>query len=114
MSEKRNTILQSCLGSAKELSGLVDYAAESVVSKTFLDKQAGTITLFAFDAGQGLSEHTSPYDAVVQVVEGEGIFVIGQKPVEVSSGRLLIMPANVPHSVRAEQKFKMMLIMIRA
>ncbi len=113
MSEKRNTILQSCLGSARELSGLVDYAADSVVSKTILDKPAGTITLFAFDAGQGLSEHTSPYDAVVQVVEGEGVFVIGGKEIKASAGRLLIMPADVPHAVRAEQKFKMMLIMIR-
>jgi len=92
----------------------VTYAADAVVSKTILDKKAGTLTLFAFDAGQGLSEHTAPFDATVQVVEGRGEFTVGGKVLSVSTGSLLIMPANVPHSVRAKERFKMLLIMIRA
>jgi quercetin dioxygenase-like cupin family protein len=92
----------------------VAYAPGSVVSKTLLDKKAGTLTLFAFDTGQGLSEHTAPYDATVQVVEGEGDFTVGGTVIPVQTGSLLIMPAHVPHSVRARTRFKMLLIMIRA
>lgn len=95
------------------MAGFVDYAGGSVVSKTLLDKKAGTLTLFSFDQGQGLSEHTSPYDATVLVVDGEATLVIGGKPVVAKTGELVIMPAGVPHSVRAEQRFKMLLIMIR-
>jgi quercetin dioxygenase-like cupin family protein len=95
------------------LSGLIDYAGDSVVSKTILDKPVGTITLFAFDKNQRLSEHTVPYHAVVQVVDGKGIFTIGGKDIEVTAGQLLIMPANVPHAVYAVEKFKMLLTMIR-
>jgi quercetin dioxygenase-like cupin family protein len=83
------------------------------VSKTLLDKDSGTLTLFAFDAGQGLSEHTSPYDATVQVLDGEATLVIDGEPLTVTAGELVIMPANVPHSVRADARFKMLLIMIR-
>lgn len=92
----------------------VAYAPDSVVSKTLIDKKAGTLTLFAFDTGQGLSEHTAPYDATVQVVEGEGEFTVGGTVIPVRTGSLLIMPAHVPHSVRARARFKMLLIMIRA
>ena len=102
------------MAQAQQLASLVEYAADSIVSKTILDKPAGTITLFAFDKGQKLSQHTAPYDAVVQVLEGLARMTIGGKNVEVSSGRIIIMPANVPHAVAAEEKFKMMLIMIRA
>jgi quercetin dioxygenase-like cupin family protein len=91
----------------------VDYAANSVVSKTILDKKTGTLTLFAFDQGQGLSEHTSPYDATVQVVDGTAELVVGGTPHRVAAGELFIMPATVPHSVRAVERFKMLLIMIR-
>jgi quercetin dioxygenase-like cupin family protein len=96
-----------------ELAGGVEVAAGSVVSKTILDKKTGTLTLFAFDKGQGLSEHTSPYDATVQIVEGEAELVVGGTPNRVKAGQLFIMPANVPHSVRAVERFKMLLIMIR-
>jgi quercetin dioxygenase-like cupin family protein len=95
------------------LAAAVKYADDAIVSKTLLDKKAGTLTLFSFDAGQGLSEHTSPYDATVLVVEGEAALTIGGKRVEAKAGELVIMPANVPHDVRAETKFKMLLIMIR-
>jgi len=92
----------------------IKYSSGSVVSKTLRQNPAGTITLFAFDAGQGLSEHSAPFDAVVQVIDGEGHFVIGGEDHELSEGQLIIMPANVPHSVRAERKFKMLLTMLRA
>jgi quercetin dioxygenase-like cupin family protein len=100
-------------GRAIGLAGFVDYSAGAIVSKTLLDKKSGTLTLFAFDAGQGLSEHTSPYDATVLVLEGEGTMVIGGRKVKAGPGDLVIMPAGVPHDVRAEARFKMLLIMIR-
>jgi len=100
-------------GQAIDMAGFVDYAGGSVVSKTLLDKKAGTLTLFSFDEGQGLSEHTAPYDATVLIVDGEATLVIGGKPVKAKTGELVIMPAGVPHSVRAEQRFKMLLVMIR-
>lgn len=100
-------------GKAIELAGGVEYAAGSVVSKTILDKKTGTLTLFAFDEGQGLSEHTSPYDATVQIVDGVAELVVGGQPHRVTAGQLFIMPANVPHSLRAVERFKMLLTMIR-
>jgi quercetin dioxygenase-like cupin family protein len=105
--------LQGVKGRIIDLAGHVDYADGGVVSKTLLDKKTGTLTLFAFDAGQGLSEHTSPYDATVQILEGRGRLVVGGNPMDVGPGQLVIMPADVPHSVQAEERFKMLLIMIR-
>ena len=99
---------------ALDLAGLVDYAEGSVVSRTVAENDAGTLTLFAFDAGQGLSEHSAPFDAVVQVVDGEARLVIGGKSVRAAAGRLVVMPANVPHAVKAVKRFKMLLIMLRA
>jgi len=104
----------ACLGQGQNLTGLIGYADDSVVSKTILSKPVGSITLFAFDKGQGLSEHTSPYDAVVQIIEGCAQLTIGGKVMEVSAGELIVMPANIPHSVDAKERFKMLLIMIRA
>lgn len=92
----------------------IEYSAGSVVSKTLKQNPAGTITLFSFDAAQGLSEHSAPFDAVVQVIEGEGHFIIGGVDHRLIEGQLMIMPANVPHAVRAEQKFKIILTMLRA
>jgi quercetin dioxygenase-like cupin family protein len=111
MSEKK--ILKDCIANSKDLSSLVEYSEDSVVSKTLIDKSAGTVTLFAFDKDQSLSEHTTPYDALVQVLDGEGIFVIDGEPVHCTAGGVLIMPADVPHSVKAAKRFKMMLVMIR-
>jgi quercetin dioxygenase-like cupin family protein len=96
-----------------ELKTCVDYQAEAVVSKTLLDKEKGTITIFSFDKGSGLSEHTSPYDAIVNVLEGEAEIRIAEDPIIVKEGELIIMPAGKPHSLKANQRFKMMLIMIR-
>ena len=109
----KKTILDNCVGRSQPLSFLVEYAANSIVSKTILDRPAGTITLFAFDQGQQLSEHTAPYDAVVQIVDGTAQLTIGGVVVMASAGEIAIMPANVPHSVIAVEKLKMMLTMIR-
>lgn len=91
----------------------VEYAEGSVVSKTLLNRTAGTVTLFSFDAGQGLSEHTAPYDAMVTILDGEAKITLGGKPQTVTAGEMLIMPANVPHALAAEKPFKMLLVMIR-
>jgi methionine-R-sulfoxide reductase len=99
---------------AVNLAELIDYQLGSVVSRTILDKKAGTITLFAFDQGEGLSEHTAPYDAMVYVLEGEAEVVISGKPVRLKKGEFTIMPANKPHSLSAVTKFKMLLIMIKS
>ena len=99
---------------AIDLKDLIEYSGESVVSKTLIDKKTGTLTLFAFDLGQGLSEHSAPFDAVVQILDGEAEIVIGGKKVPASSGKMVIMPANVPHSLKAVNKFKMLLTMIRS
>ena len=114
MSNEKEGVLQSCLGQGGKLAGLVDYAPDSIVSKTILDKPVGTITLFAFDKGQKLNEHTAPYDGVVQVLDGFARLTIGGEDVRVLAGEIIIMPANVPHAVTAEEKFKMLLTMIRA
>lgn len=112
--QRKSSVLEACVARAQSLDGLIDYAADSIVSKTILDKPVGTITLFAFDRGQQLSEHTAPYDAVVQVIDGRGTLVIGGEQVVVSAGEVVIMPGNVPHSVSADERFKMLLTMIRA
>lgn len=108
------SVLHACMGRSRRLASLVEYAADSIVSKTILDKPIGTITLFAFDKGQKLSEHTAPYDAVVQVIDGSAQLTIGGEHVRVLPGEIIIMPANVPHAVTAQEKFKMLLTMIRA
>ena len=92
----------------------ISYSDGSVVSKTLVDKKTGTLTLFSFDAGQGLSEHTAPFDAVVQILDGEAELTIGNKVINAGAGQLVIMPAAVPHAVRAVKRFKMLLIMIRS
>lgn len=110
----KTNLLSSCLGSAQSLVELVEYSKDSIVSKTILNKRAGTITLFAFDKGQKLSEHTSPYDAVVQILDGRANLRIDSEEKEVPPGHIIIMPGNVPHAVCANEEFKMLLTMIRA
>lgn len=106
-------ILDACLGQPQTLEGFVAYGADAVISKTLLDKPTGTLTLFAFDAGQGLSEHTSPYDATVQILDGQAIITIDGEKIQVDAGQIIVMPANVPHALDAEEPFKMLLTMIR-
>jgi quercetin dioxygenase-like cupin family protein len=108
------SVLQVCLSKGQRLADLVEYAADSSVSKTILDKPVGTITLFAVDKGQRLSEHQTPFDAVVQIVDGSAQLTIGGKDIIVSAGQIVIMPGNVPHAVAALEKFKMLLTMVRA
>ena len=96
------------------LVDLVSYQTGSVVSKTLIDKTTGTVTLFAFDKGEGLSEHTAPFDAMVLVLDGLAEISIAGNPVEVRQGEMIIMPGNQPHALRAVEKFKMMLTMIRS
>lgn len=105
---------ESLIGKAVDINGLVSYQTGSVVSRTLIDRKNGTITLFSFDAGQGLSEHTAPFDVVVQVVDGVADVTIAGKVHRVAAGEFIIMPANSPHSLKAVERFKMMLVMIRA
>ena len=97
-----------------KIDELIDYQKDSIVSRTLIDKKMGTITFFAFDQGQGLSEHTSPFDAIVQVLDGEVEVHILDKLFFLKSGNLIIMPANISHSVKAIKKFKMLLTMIKS
>jgi len=97
----------------ESLDGLIDYQKKSVVSRTLIDKRTGTITLFAFDEGEGLSEHTAPYDALVYVYDGRAGITISGEHYEVGAGETIIMPADEPHALRALSPFKMMLVMIR-
>ncbi len=99
---------------AHSLVDLVAYQEASVVSKTLIDRKTGTVTLFAFDKGQGLSEHTAPFDAMVCVLDGVAEIAISGKPIVVKQGEMLVMPANEPHSLKAVERFKMMLTMIRS
>jgi quercetin dioxygenase-like cupin family protein len=101
-------------GEVLKLADLVSSAADSIVSRTLAENRAGTITIFAFDAGQGLSEHAAPFDALVQVLDGEGWFSVGGKPHRVRAGQVLLMPADGPHAVKAVSRFKMLLTMLRA
>jgi quercetin dioxygenase-like cupin family protein len=112
--EKNSKVCAECFGKATDLANLVEYASGSIVSKTLVDKPVGTITIFAFDMGQKLSEHQAPYDAVVQVLDGQVRLTIGGQIVNAVAGQIIIMPANIPHSVTATEKFKMLLTMIRA
>jgi quercetin dioxygenase-like cupin family protein len=101
-------------GKAAEVSELVAYHAGAIVSRTIVDKTAGTITLFAFEKEQGLSEHTAPYDAMVYLLDGEAEVTISGKALKLKQGEMVIMPANEPHALRATSRFKMMLVMIKS
>ena len=95
-----------------KLANLVEYQDKAVVSRTIIDKKSGTVTLFSFDAGQTLSEHTAPFDAMVYIVDGEAEVAISDKNFHMKEGDMIIMPENRPHSLRAPKRFKMLLTMI--
>ena len=99
---------------SNSLVDMVDYQEDAVVSKTIIEKKTGTVTLFAFDQGQGLSEHTAPFDALVQVLDGEVEIKISSNPFHLKQGEMIIMPANEPHALKAVKQFKMLLTMIRS
>ena len=94
-------------------SDKVDYSAEGIVSKRVIQKEKGNVTLFAFDKGQKLSEHSAPFDALVQVLEGKAEIMINRVPYMLTAGQAIIMPANIPHAVNAAERFKMLLTMIK-
>lgn len=102
------------LAQAAALVDLVDYQQGSVVSRTILNKKTGTVTLFAFDEGQGLSEHTAPFDALVYILDGEAEITISGRALQLKEGEIVIMPAGEPHALRSARKFKMMLVMIKS
>lgn len=101
------------IGTVLNMKELVTYQTGSVVSRTLIGKSAGTVTVFAFDSGQGLSEHTAPFDAMVQIIDGAADITIDGSLLKVKEGEMIIMPANKPHALKANEKFKMILIMIR-
>jgi len=96
-----------------KMISLAEYQEDSIVSRTLIDKKAGTVTFFAFDEGQGLSEHVAPYDALVSVLDGEAEITVSGKAFCLKEGEIVILPANKPHALKAIRKFKMMLTMIR-
>lgn len=100
-------------GEVHALADLAAYAEGGVVSRTLVENPSGTITLFAFDEGEGLSEHTAPFDALVQVLEGRSRWTVGGKASEVSVGQVILLPADVPHAVEAVERFRMLLTMLR-
>ena len=105
---------QNFIGKALDLASLIRYQKNAVVSKQILNKKAGTLTLFAFDKGESLSEHTAPYDASLFILDGLAEVLIDGKPHVLKKGEMIILPANVPHAVNARKRFKMLLIMIRS
>lgn len=109
-----NTSNNELMENVSKLKELVTYEKNAVVSKTLINLKTGTITLFSFDEGQGLSEHSAPFDALVYIVDGVGEISIGGKPFKLSEGDAIIMPANKPHAVKATKKFKMLLVMIKS
>jgi len=101
-------------GKAFSFNDSIEYSNGGIVSKTVLNKETGNISLFSFDKGEALSEHTAPFDAMIQVVEGEGEIITGGKSNILTAGQSIIMPANIPHEVKALEKFKMVLTMIKS
>jgi quercetin dioxygenase-like cupin family protein len=113
LAKKKESVIKLA-GKAEILAALVEYQEDSVVSRTLIDKDVGTVTLFAFDEDQGLSEHTAPFDALLYVFDGEAEITVSGKPVQVKAGMITLLPVGKPHSVKALSRFKMMLIMIRS
>ncbi len=111
---KEKTGMEKIVAQAIRPIDLADYQEGSVVSRTVIDKKTDTVTFFAFDEGQGLSEHTTPFDALVYLLEGEAEIVVFGKPLRLKEGEMVVIPANQPHALRAVKKFKMILTMIRS
>lgn len=110
---KSTSAEETLLSKAISMAGLVSVAPGAVVSRTVISKKAGTVTLFAFDKGQGLSTHSAPYDAMVWVLDGAVRITIDGKALRAKAGDMVIMPANIPHALHATQPFKMALVMIK-
>ncbi len=113
-SSEKQTRAEKLIGKVTRLTDLVDYQDGAVVSREIINKNTGTVTLFAFDEGQGLSEHTAPFDALVYIFDGEVDITISGKVLRLKEGEMVIMPANQPHALKAVTRFKMILTMIRS
>ncbi len=111
--EKNNDQLDKITGEVFELEDLIDYQEGAVVSRTLVDKEEVTLTVFAFADNQTLSEHTAPHDALLQVLDGTGKVIIDGKEYILEEGETIVMPADIPHAVEAEMKFKMFLTMVK-
>jgi len=107
-------VVEKLISQAADTNDLLDYQEGSVVSRTIINKKTGTVTLFAFDEGQGLSEHTAPFDALVYLIDGEAEITISGKPLHLKKGEMVIMPAGEPHALKAVKRFKMILTMIKS
>jgi len=107
-------LTESVSPKVEKVKNMIAYQEGAVVSRTIIDKPVGTVTLFAFDEGEGLSEHTTPYDAMVHVLDGEVEITIGGEPYTLGAGEMIVMPADIPHALRAVKRFKMLLTMVRA
>ena len=110
---QKNKIPKAPVAEPFRYGDLVEYQEGSIVSRCLIDEKSGTVTVFAFDEGQQLSEHTAPFDALVEIVDGSAIIKIDGNDHRLAMGQQIIMPANIPHAVRAEERFKMVLILIR-
>lgn len=113
-SSDKPTKAEKLVGKVTRLIDLVDYQDSAVVSREIINKNTGTVTLFAFDKGQGLSEHTAPFDALLYILDGEADITISGKVLRLKEGEMVIMPANQPHALKAVTRFKMLLTMIRS
>ena len=112
--ENKAQVDEKILAHVVNLRETISYQEGSVVSRTLVDRKTGTVTLFAFDSGQALSEHTAPFDALFHVMDGEVTITIAGEPFQLKAGEAIVMPANKPHAVKAVSKFKMMLVMIKS
>ena len=113
MNSKSQTADNTPIAEVADTAKLIKYQTGAIVSRTLIKKPTGTVTLFAFDAGQELSEHTAPFDALAYVLDGETEITIAGKPLRLAAGQMVVMPAGKPHAVKAVEPFKMMLIMIK-
>ena len=111
---KQSNIDDKLLARKNSLAQMLDYSENSVVSRTIIKKETGTITLFAFDAGQGLSKHSAPFEALVEIIDGSAEIIIEDDAHSLEKGEAIILPANIPHAVNAEKQFKMILTMIKS
>jgi len=114
LKQSKEKISKSEFSQPTKTVDLIGYQEGSVVSRTIVDKKAGTVTLFAFDKNEGLSEHAAPYDALVHTLDGQAEITIAGRSVVVQAGDIIVLPANKPHALRAIEKFKMLLVMIRS
>jgi quercetin dioxygenase-like cupin family protein len=112
--EEKGKGVKRLVAQVTRLVDLADYQTGAIVSRTVIDKKTGSVTFFAFDEGQGLSEHTAPYDALVYLLDGDAEITISGRALRLAAGEMVIMPANAPHALRATKRFKMLLTMVRS